>query len=62
MRYQIALSKNHDVLVEPCTYYLTRFQAEANIPRLYMENPQLGEMSVIEVDRDAPIEVGYGTS
>lgn len=60
LSYQIVLSQNHDVPVEPCTYYRTRSQAESNIPWLRWQNRQLGELSVIEVDRDAPMEVGHG--
>lgn len=60
IKYQIALSTNHGLLVEPCTYYTTRYDAEGNISRLYAENPRLGEMSVIPVDTTAPITVHYG--
>lgn len=60
IKYQIALSTNHGLLVEPCTYYSTALAAEVNIPRLYAENSRLGEMSVVSVDTSAPITVHYG--
>lgn len=46
--------------VEPSTYYSTFGGAVSQFARLRAENPDISELDVVIVDRNAPMEVGYG--
>jgi hypothetical protein len=60
LRYQIVMWDGQ--FVEPCTYYPTRIAAFSQFARIRKEaNILQGDLRVIEVDRDAPVEVHYGT-